>query len=481
MVWPLERPHSASFRLQNSLRDETQDQNHDTPNPIDVAADPISGIQEIASKHPAERGIISVRTHAMVAPVIASNELWRIIVEGFKPYNPDKLTRREAVDGQLNNTALHMIQTAMGTKELSRVRHFTTAKDAWDGLAASCIGTTHINDSWIKEKYIECMMPFEPIDVKTLSEENAMPLSPPQQAVHEMQALKKEKTLEIHALKNALEECQETIASLEERLENLEEPQDKLNKLTKARDLARAKTKVLIKEKAKFGVDHEKLVKDLDELDKAHKALKSEYFLLSESYEQLQIRLLASYDIPSTSTPSCEHANIIEENARLKDELAKASSPQSKLSLDDLLKIDTGRVPLSNNQDQTQIATAVTVSSGDDDGDDGGDDDDGDGDDVQLDDGDDGVDFLSRRNFPGPDSLARRRALSLSCLSAREAVRIFARYPLGLRSSDEGFGEERRRKGSGAPQSPAARAWAAPPRCVAPWAPRLPLPLPSSS
>ncbi|KAK1601780.1 hypothetical protein QYE76_018367 [Lolium multiflorum] len=97
-----------------------------------------------------------------------------------------------------------------------------------------------------------------------------------------------------------------------------------------------AKTKVLKKEKAQFGVDHEKLVKDLDELDKAHKALKSEYTLLSKSNEQLQIRL-ASYDVPSSSTPSCDHANIIEENARLKDELAKASSPQSKLSLDDLL------------------------------------------------------------------------------------------------------------------------------------------------
>jgi myosin heavy subunit len=148
--------------------------------------------------------------------------------------------------------------------------------------------------------------------------------------------IEREDSLEIHALKNALEECQETIASLEEKLESLEEPQDKLNKLTKARDLARAKSKVLSKEKAKFGVDHEKLVKDLDELDKAHKALKSEYSLLSESYEQLQIRL-ASYDIPSTSTPSCDHANIIEENARLKDELARTSSPQSKLSLDDLL------------------------------------------------------------------------------------------------------------------------------------------------
>ena len=87
---------------------------------------------------------------------------------------------------------------------------------------------------------------------------------------------------------------------------------------------------------AQFEVDDEKLVKDLDELDKAHKALKSEFTLLSKSYEQLQIRL-ASYDVPSSSTPSCDHANIIEENARLKDELAKASSPQSKLSLDDLL------------------------------------------------------------------------------------------------------------------------------------------------
>ncbi|KAK1644066.1 hypothetical protein QYE76_061871 [Lolium multiflorum] len=661
----------------------------------------------------------------------ASNELWRIIEEGFKPYNPNKLTRREAVDSQLNVTALHMIQTSVGTKDLSRVRNFTTAKEAWDGLAASCIGSestrrnkynalrnkaegfmrlpdedhedmyarlvtvadafrivgaTHINDSWIKDKYIDCMMPFEPIDVKTLVGRECYSSLTSQQAVHEMQALKvleqnshdsrnraigmskgnnlaltvnsveevipqeqyraswsmtypedlkchyhdhmafhaksfwvdpskakednikrnnksgfttfgpktrscyncddkrhfiaecpyenrenhngrlipkdkskeskgkyskapnkkfynnktkkgkrpprvvlvtreeyssdevesssddeeeesskevaaivttnipssslfespnenphiknahcfmtrssldtsivlstqeeytsgdddvddeedatsnglvalaslstnssspsespnevihveeesclmakssevsspspsmpnissdlgvddaslevkqemlefdefifnlqgntkkhvshlmarlaqqndtlekkgqieREDSLEIHALKNALEESQDTIASLEERLENLEEPQDKINKLTKARDLARAKTKVLKKEMAQFGVDHEKLVKDLDELDKAHKALKSEYTLLSKSNEQLQIRL-ASYDVPSSSTPSCDHANIIEENARLKDELAKASSPQSKLSLDDLL------------------------------------------------------------------------------------------------------------------------------------------------
>ncbi|KAK1696934.1 hypothetical protein QYE76_013631 [Lolium multiflorum] len=165
----------------------------------------------------------------------ASNELWRIILEGFKPYNPDKLTRREAVDSQLNNTALHMIQTSVGTKELHLVRNYTTAKEAWDGLSASCIGSestrrnkynalknkaegflrlpdedhelmygrlltvadafrligaTHINDSWIKEKYIECMMPFVPIDVKTLVGRECYSSLTSQQVVHEMQALK---------------------------------------------------------------------------------------------------------------------------------------------------------------------------------------------------------------------------------------------------------------------------------------------------
>ncbi|KAK1661717.1 hypothetical protein QYE76_049876, partial [Lolium multiflorum] len=156
-------------------------------------------------------------------------------VEGFKPYNPDKLTRREAIDSQLNNTALHMIQTSVGTPELHRVRNYTTAKEAWDGLTASCIGSestrrnkynalknkaegfmrlpdedhevmygrlltvadafrligaTHINDTWIKKKYIECMMPFVPIDVKTFVGRECYSSLTSQQVVHEMQALK---------------------------------------------------------------------------------------------------------------------------------------------------------------------------------------------------------------------------------------------------------------------------------------------------
>jgi hypothetical protein len=44
---------------------------------------------------------------------------------------------------------------------------------------------------------------------------------------------------------------------------------------------------VLKKEKIEFGVGHDKLVKDLEDLDKAHKALKSEQSILTKSHEQL--------------------------------------------------------------------------------------------------------------------------------------------------------------------------------------------------
>ncbi|KAK1666697.1 hypothetical protein QYE76_054856 [Lolium multiflorum] len=52
------------------------------------------------------------------------------------------------------------------------------------------VGATHINDSWIKDKYIDCMMPFEPIDVKTLVGRECYSSLTSQQAVHKMQALK---------------------------------------------------------------------------------------------------------------------------------------------------------------------------------------------------------------------------------------------------------------------------------------------------
>jgi hypothetical protein len=52
--------------------------------------------------------------------------------------------------------------------------------------------------------------------------------------------------------------------------------------------------------------------------------LESEHSILAKSQEQLQIQLTKN-DVPSSSTFSCDHANIIEENARLKDELPKST------------------------------------------------------------------------------------------------------------------------------------------------------------
>src|SRR4051812_45313335 len=84
-----------------------------------------------------------------------------------------------------------------------------------------------------------------------------------------------------------------------------------------------------------FGVVHEKLAEDFSLLNKAHKALESELLSLTKSHETLQTQLSnipsPSHFIPSSST------TILEENARLKGELAKATFPQGNKSIDDLL------------------------------------------------------------------------------------------------------------------------------------------------
>jgi hypothetical protein len=140
-------------------------------------------------------------------------ELWRIVEEGFKAVDPNNLTRREVVDSQLNATTLHMIQIAVGSKDLPHIQHFSTAKEAWQGLSDVFVGnesmkrtryvsfsnqadgffmkdgedhqemyqklkaiaTTfknlgahHIDDEWIKMKYILAYMPFEPADLKSV-------------------------------------------------------------------------------------------------------------------------------------------------------------------------------------------------------------------------------------------------------------------------------------------------------------------------
>jgi hypothetical protein len=46
---------------------------------------------------------------------------------------------------------------------------------------------------------------------------------------------------------------------------------------------------------------------------------------------------LTKNDVPSSSTSSCEHANIIEENTRLKEKLAKSTIPIGEKNLNNLL------------------------------------------------------------------------------------------------------------------------------------------------
>jgi len=85
---------------------------------------------------------------------------------------------------------------------------------------------------------------------------------------------------------------------------------------------------VLKKEKVELGVANARLLEDMEKLNKAHKALESTHSLLVKSHEQLQTQLSKSTS-PSTSILSRDHANVVEENARLKVDLAKASSAKT--------------------------------------------------------------------------------------------------------------------------------------------------------
>ena len=143
----------------------------------------------------------------------SSIELWRIIEEGLHIGDHTNLTRREVVDSQLNATALHMIQLGVGPKDMPHIEHLNTAKEAWDALTDLFVGNesmirnrydalsneaegfymldgenhedmyrrlkgiattfrkhgaTHIDDAWIKRKYVSALMPFEPTDLKSL-------------------------------------------------------------------------------------------------------------------------------------------------------------------------------------------------------------------------------------------------------------------------------------------------------------------------
>ena len=83
----------------------------------------------------------------------ASSELWRIIQVGFKAVDPNNMTRREVVDGQLNDLALNIIHTAVGEKHMSLIEMATTAKEAWDILTQEFVG----NESMQRNRYLQIL------------------------------------------------------------------------------------------------------------------------------------------------------------------------------------------------------------------------------------------------------------------------------------------------------------------------------------
>ena len=110
--------------------------------------------------------------------------------------------------------------------------------------------------------------------------------------IQQKEIFDRENADEISTLSLALEEEEETRAALESKLESLDESHNEvLAKLTKERDHAKAKLKVLKNDKTKFEVGHEKLAKDLENLGKDYKALENENSLLIKTNEQLQTRL----------------------------------------------------------------------------------------------------------------------------------------------------------------------------------------------
>jgi hypothetical protein len=129
--------------------------------------------------------------------------------------DPNNLTRREVIDSQLTATSVHMIQISVGSKDFPHIQHFYTAKEALEGLFGVFVGNPsmkrtsydalsnqavgffmlegedhggmyrrlkgiatsfrnhgalHIDDNWIKMKYVSSLMPVAPISLKSPDE-----------------------------------------------------------------------------------------------------------------------------------------------------------------------------------------------------------------------------------------------------------------------------------------------------------------------
>src|SRR3954466_14421145 len=77
----------------------------------------------------------------------SSEELWRIIKEGFHPHDRRNMTPREYRDNSINNHALLMIGNNLKEEQENLVRKCETAKECWDLLEKTLMGSASIRCS----------------------------------------------------------------------------------------------------------------------------------------------------------------------------------------------------------------------------------------------------------------------------------------------------------------------------------------------
>src|SRR4051812_30949863 len=176
--------------------------------------------------------------------------------------------------------------------------------------------------------------------LEQLGEANGM-IEAHEDTISKMEGHSRDYADEISDLSNALEEERGLRLALEES------HNDDHAKLKKDLDHACVLSHVLNSEKAKLGIVLARLNEVFDIIDKAHKALKGIHASLKESHDQLQVKLtkekatfphMVLIDNANATNPCCEHVHLIEENAKLKEQLEKGLVPciQGEKDLNDL-------------------------------------------------------------------------------------------------------------------------------------------------
>ena len=97
-----------------------------------------------------------------------SEELWDVVICGFKPVDPSNLTPRERYDRQLNATARDKIRSVVHRPLHDQICGYDSAKDLWNRIIVLQEGTTLIQNSKYESAKLEMSL-FMIQDGETLS------------------------------------------------------------------------------------------------------------------------------------------------------------------------------------------------------------------------------------------------------------------------------------------------------------------------